>query len=274
MQLHFPVLPEELTNADQKIIEYISSHTDVFLFMTIGQLSASLGLSDATVSRFARHVGCKDFKELKHVVIQQSTEHRPVQKIAAPLLQETEFTLQNWLLRQQHCLQKTLEQLDTSEFECAIRSIQEAKCIFIYAKNASFSLGQLLFFRLRRLGLSVVLLPSGGAEVLEGLAQAGAGDLVIMFNISRVSREGNMILKYQKIAAYHTLAFTSRLYVPDKQKADIQLYVYQGEEKEYHSMSAPIAVVDGLVVALSDRMGFESAQWFDRLRNRYADIKA
>lgn len=64
----------------KKIIEYISSHTDVFLFMTIGQLSASLGLSDATVSRFARHVGCKDFKELKHVVIQQSTEHRPVQK--------------------------------------------------------------------------------------------------------------------------------------------------------------------------------------------------
>ncbi|WP_312432540.1 MurR/RpiR family transcriptional regulator [Lacrimispora sp.] len=272
MQLHFPVLPDELTSADQKIIEYISSHTDVFLFMTIGQLSASLGLSDATVSRFARHVGCKDFKELKHAVIQQSTEHRPVQKIAAPLLQEAGFTLQNWLLRQQHCLQKTLDQLDPSEFECAIRSIQEAKCIFIYAKNASFSLGQLLFFRLRRLGLSVVLLPSGGAEVLEGLAQAGAGDLVIMFNISRVSREGHMILKYQKIAAYHTLAFTSRLYVPDKQKADIQLYVYQGEEKEYHSMSAPIAVVDGLVAALSERMGYESAQWFDRLRNRYVDI--
>lgn len=257
MQLQFPALPEELTSADQKIVEYISSHTDVFLFMTIGQLSSCLGLSDATVSRFARHVGCKDFKDLKQVVIQQSTGHEPVQKMAATLMQEAEFTLQNWLLRQQHSLQKTLEQLDTSEFERAIRSILEAKCIYIYAKNASASLGQLLFFRLRRLGLSVVLLPSGGSEVLEDLALAGAGDLVILFHISRVSREGHMILKYQKIAAYHTLAFTSRLYVPDKQKADIQLYVYQGDEKEYHSMSAPIAVVDGLVVALSERMGVE-----------------
>ncbi len=272
MQLNFPALPEELTSADQKIIEYISSHTDVFLFMTIGQLSSCLGLSDATVSRFARHVGCKDFKQLKQVVIQQSTRHEPVKKIAAPLMQEAEFTLQNWLLRQQHCLQKTLEQLDTSEFDRAIKSILEAKCIFIYAKNASSSLGQLLFFRLRRLGLCVVLLPTSGAEMLEALAKAGAGDLVILFNISKASREGHMILKYQKIASYHTMAFTSRLYVPDKQKADMHLYVYQGEEKEYRSMSAPIAVVDGLVLALSERMGAESAQWLDKVKNRYVDI--
>ena len=85
-----------------------------------------------------------------------------------------------------------------------------------------------------------------------------------------------MILDYQKEAAYHTLAFISRLYAPAEQKADMQLYVYQGEENEYHSMSSPTAVVDGLVVALSKRIGAESAQWLGlmhRLRNRYADIK-
>lgn len=272
MQLQFPALPEELTSAEQKIVEYISSHTDEFLFKPIGQLSACLGISDATLSRFARHVGCKDFKELKHVVMQQSTGHGLTQKMAAALMQERGFILQNWLLRQQFCLQKTLEQLEVSEFERAIRAIMEAKCIFIHAKNASSSLGQLLFFRLRRLGLSVVLLPSSGAEVLEGLAKAGAGDLVILFNITKVSREGHMILKYQKIASYHTMAFTSRLYVPDKQKADMHLYIYQGEEKEYRSMSAPIAVVDGLVLALSESMGAESAQWLDKVKNRYVDI--
>lgn len=68
------------------------------------------------------------------------------------------------------------------------------------------------------------------------------------------------------------MAFTSRLYVPDKQKADMHLYIYQGEEKEYRSMSAPIAVVDGLVLALSERMGAESAQWLDKVKNRYVDI--
>ena len=261
MQLQFPALPEELTSAEQKIVEYISSHTDEFLFKPIGQLSACLGISDATLSRFARHVGCKEFKELKHVVMQQSPGHGLTQKMAAALMQERGFILQNWLLRQQFCLQKTLEQLEVSEFERAIRAIMEAKCIFIHAKNASSSLGQLLFFRLRRLGLSVMLLPSGSSEGLEGLAQAAAGDLVILFNLSKVSREGRMILDYQKEAAYHTLAFTSRLYAPAEQKADVQLYIYQGEEREYHSMSAPAAIVDGLAVAMSERIGFESAPW-------------
>lgn len=106
-----------------------------------------------------------------------------------------------------------------------------------------------------------MLLPSGSSEGLEGLAQAAAGDLVILFNLSKVSREGRMILDYQKEAAYHTLAFTSRLYAPAEQKADVQLYIYQGEEREYHSMSAPAAIVDGLAVAMSERIGFESAPW-------------
>ena len=45
--------------------------------------------------------------------------------------------------------------------------MKDAKHILIHAKNASASIGQLLFFRLRRLGLHVSLVPSGGSEVLE-----------------------------------------------------------------------------------------------------------
>ena len=43
-------------------------------------------------------------------------------------------------------------------------------------------------FRLRRLGIEAVLLPSGGSEVLEGLSQARSDDLVVLFSFSKVSR--------------------------------------------------------------------------------------
>ena len=33
----------------------------------------------------------------------------------------------------------------------------------------------------------------------------------------------------------------------------MNLYVYRGEKKEYHSMTAAVAVVDALVLALSER---------------------
>ena len=88
------------------------------------------------------------------------------------------------------------------------------------------------------------LLPSGGSELLEGLAQAGEGDLVVLFSFSKVSWEGRTILDYQKQAGYRTLAFTSRSYLPEDQRADINLFAYRGEPKEYHSMAAPAALLD------------------------------
>lgn len=274
MQLQFPVTPDEFTKAEQKIIEYICNHTDEFLFMTIGQLSDQLELSDATLSRFARHVGCKDFKDLKHVVMYQNSVNGPAGKLAGTLLQENGFTVQNWLLRQQFCLERTSEQLDAAEFNRAVQAIMQADKIFIHGKNASSPLAKLLLFRLRRLGLWVSLLPSGGSEVLEGLAPARNGDLVIMFSFSKISAEGRMILVYQKEAGYQTLAFTSRLCAPPDQKAGINLYVYRGEEREYHSMSAPAAVTDALAVALSEKMGSSAAErlgHLHQLKKRYTD---
>ena len=64
MDLRLPAAAGELTRAEQKILDYINTNTDTFLFLSIGQLAERLELSDATVSRFARHVGCRDFKAL------------------------------------------------------------------------------------------------------------------------------------------------------------------------------------------------------------------
>ena len=73
--------------------------------------------------------------------------------------------------------------------------------VFIHAKSASASLGQLLLFRLRRLGIEAILLPSGGSEVLEGLSQARSDDLVVLFSFSKVSREGRIdVYKRQALA--------------------------------------------------------------------------
>ena len=54
MHLEFPIRPERLTPAEQRLLEYIEGNREEFLFMTIGQLAAKMGLSEATISRFAK----------------------------------------------------------------------------------------------------------------------------------------------------------------------------------------------------------------------------
>ena len=173
MDLRLSTPAGELTRAEQKILDYINTNTDAFLFSSIGQLAQQLELSDATVSRFARHVGCRDFKALKALVMEQASG--PAVKMAGTLQQEESFSPQSWLTRQQEYLEKTAQLLSTQEFKTAVEAICSARTVFLHGKNASAALAQLLHFRLRRVGVRVSLLPSGGAELLEGLIQAGPG---------------------------------------------------------------------------------------------------
>lgn len=98
MELRLPVSAGELTRAEQKILDYINTNMDSFLYLPIGQLAQQLGLSDATLSRFARHVGCRDFKALKSLVMEQMSG--PAGKMAGTLAQEADFSPEAWLQRQ------------------------------------------------------------------------------------------------------------------------------------------------------------------------------
>lgn len=253
MELQLPISASALTRAEQKILDFINTNTDTFLFLSIGQLAKRLEISDATLSRFARHAGCRDFKALKTLVMEQASG--PVVKIAGTLHREEHFSPVGFLQQQQLYLQKTAEQLDEATFDRAAQIIAQAKRILIYGKKASSSLAQLIYFRLRRLGLQVSLLPSGGSELLEGLGQIGEGDLVILFSFSKLSREGKILLEQGRRAGYQTLAFVSRTCLPPEESADMNLFVYRGTEKEYHSMAAPTALLDALVVAVTKQMG-------------------
>lgn len=266
MCLDFPDQCENLTMAERSILEYIETHREEFLFMTIGQLAEQLGVSEATISRFAKHVGCQDFKRLKNLVILQSNPAGAAGKMAATIAGKEEFTPAGYLAYQQECLQKTIEAIEENTFEKAIKAITEAHHVFIHAKSASASMGQLLMFRLKRIGIPVSLLPSAGSEMLEGLARVTKDDLVIMFSFSKVSWEGRTILKEQEQTGFQTIAFTSRLHMKQSECADMNLYVYRGEEQEYHSMTAAAAVVDALIVGLSKTAGAESAKQLKRIR--------
>lgn len=267
MPITFPSMPEKLTANEAALLEFINQHSDRFLFLSIAQLAETLSMSEATVSRFARHVGCRDFKHLKQVVLAQTqTRTGPADKLAATLAEGDGAPLPHWLEQQRYCLEKTEALLDPAEFHRAVQAIVEARRVFVYAKNASRSMAELLRFRLRRIGVDVRLLAGAGNELLEGLAVAGPGDLVVVFSFSKRSTEGAILLDWQREAGYRTLLFTGQLSpLPDPQP-DIRLFVYRGEANEYHSMAAPAAIVDALVLGVSAKLGDRAVDRLARLR--------
>ena len=92
MHLQFPQISDKLTPAEHRLLEFIEGNREEFLFMTIGQLAKRMNVSEATISRFARHVGCQDFKQLKGLVIDQNHLEGPAGKLAGTLLTSGSFS--------------------------------------------------------------------------------------------------------------------------------------------------------------------------------------
>ena len=200
MDLRLPAAAGELTRAEQKILDYINTNTDTFLFLSIGQLAERLELSDATVSRFARHVGCRDFKALKSLVLEQSPG--PAVKLAATLSQGARFSPQAWLERAAGVPGDDHTAALHREFDRAVEALCSAQRVFVHGKNASASLAQLLTSACGGWAYRYLLLPSGGSELLEGLSQAAENDLVVLFSFSKLSREGRILLEHSRAAGY------------------------------------------------------------------------
>ena len=82
--------------------------------------------------------------------MRQSSFEGPAAKMAETL---NEFTAENWLRPPAELSAENIGRADQEEFRKAVAVIREAHRVFIHAKSASASLGQLLMFRLRRLAL-------------------------------------------------------------------------------------------------------------------------
>ena len=98
------------TKTEKKLIDYIIASPQDFIRMSIGDVARCIGSSEPTVSRFARHCGYTDFKELRNAVLAHiAEENPPAGKLSSTLGSESSATPEGFLRRQQYCIEKTLE---------------------------------------------------------------------------------------------------------------------------------------------------------------------
>ena len=272
-EIYFVKNDVHFTKTEKKIIDYIIASPQEFIRMSIGDVARCIGSSEPTVSRFARHCGYADFKELKSAVLRHvAEENPPAGKLNSTLGSESSNTPEGFLRRQQYCIEKTLEFLDENMLEKAADTILSSDTIYLYAKGAAISMAELLRFRLNRFGKKVILLPAGSSELFEYMNFFTEKDLVILFGFQKTPKEAAVILDHQKKVHYKCIFFTSRLYHSLEQESVIPLFVFRGEPSEYHSMAAPAAMIDALVLAVSEKLESQTAENLNRihqLKERY-----
>ncbi len=265
---------DNFSRSDHKIMDYLLSNEAEVQFITAEELSSQLGLSAATISRFWSKIGYQNIKDFKKSMRGQAAA-TPSSRMKAALSQWEGSGFSPERVAEQTALhiQKTFSAATPEKLSQAVEMLLAADRIYLYAPDASAGVAQVLIYRLRRLGLEPVTIPSG-SQIYEFMLNINSHDLVLMFGYSRLVAEIQILLSHSQEAGYGTILFTDLMAHDLLARADLVLYSFRGEPNSYHSMAVPMILADLLVQGAAQAAGdsLERTRKLETLRENYSRL--
>src|ERR1044071_7209715 len=187
--------PDRRNGAQKRVGRYLQNDSSALLVSNVSDLANAVGVSKATVVRFAKGLGHKGFPEVKGDTQKKKWSPLP----ASSRMEQTFAELGNdenifakLIKRDIELLQETLQAVALPDFHKAVEIIWRARKVYIIGLNASMALAYLLHFRLVRVKKEAhwVFL-TGGTSLLEQLEFMERDDVLIAIDFVDVPREGD-----------------------------------------------------------------------------------
>lgn len=267
----------KLSKSQQKIANYIAGAIGQIPYCTEEDIASATGVSTATVSRFWGAIGYGNLKAFKKHLLQQehATPAHKMERILSRVEREEADIYREIAEIAANNLDVSAERLDRNQFAAAARAIGDARALYLFGSGASSFLTELLSFRLTRIGIRVVTMAGSGSELLEQLAHAEEGDVVLMFGFVRKSPELAVLLEQAAFSHYATILVTDLLVSDMLAKSDLVLQLDRGELEGFHSMASPVALIEALTVAVTKLKGQSAMERLDKLhklRKTYSSL--
>ena len=259
---------DKLSKSQRSIADFIEGSFEKAAFMTAGKLAAVVGVSEATVVRFAQELGYGSYPEMRRA-LQDLVRGRltSVQRIAvARELTEGGDILQHVLSSDIEQIRQTLEDVSRSDFDAATGAVIAAKNIYILGLRSSSALAHFMGFYLNLLFENVhVVNESSSLEVFEQILRVSKGDVFIALSFPRYSKRTIRAARYARDMGATVLGITDSNGSPVAKLSDICLYARSDMASFLDTLVAPLSLVNALIVAVSARAGSDVATSFERL---------
>jgi DNA-binding MurR/RpiR family transcriptional regulator len=243
-----------LNGAQKRLGHYLQTDSSALLLSNVSDLARAVGVSKATVVRFAKSLGYKGFPEFRRDIQQEM--RRKLR--AADRMEETFAELDNGenifaklIKRDIQLLEETLQAASFPDFHKAVEIIMRARKVFLIGLNASMALAYLLHFRLVRVKKETHwLFLTGGTSLLEQLAFMDGADVLIAIDFLQVPREIQTALQHAKKVGAPILGITDFPASPIARAADVCLYAKRGLHTTVNSLTPAFSLVNALAIAV------------------------
>ncbi len=264
-----------LSPAERRVASAVAADFERATRVTIAELAAIAGVSQPTITRFCRSVGCASFAEFKiHLAATLAVA-------AVYLRSDREFgdgagqLAQTIILRAAGALREGLDQVDSAAVGAAIETIATARRLDIYGQGSgSAAVAEDAKLRFFRLGLPTAAFADGQQQRMSA-STLRPGDAVLAISNSGRSKTVVDAVAIARSLGAATVAVT-RPGTPLAEAAEtvITVSIAEGENVLFPTPSryAHLGIVDTLAAGVAERMGARALESLRRVRFTLASI--
>jgi DNA-binding MurR/RpiR family transcriptional regulator len=243
----------KLKGSAQKVAEFILNSPQETINLTITELGARAGVSEASISRFARSLGYSGFHALKI---------RLAEDIVSPMLivhedlmpdDEPATAVQKAMTVGLRSLEDTIRILEMPVLEAAIRALCDARQIELFASGNSIPIAMDFNFRLTKIGLrSRFSVDPTMQEMYASLTSSE--DVAVGISHTGSSKDTVYALELAKQRGARTICITNHSDSPLTRYGDFCLFtstrVSHFREERMSSNLATLALTEALYVGI------------------------
>ncbi len=245
---------KDLPDSQRALGEYIlANHRDAANLSAL-DLGAKVGVSDATVVRFAKSLGFTGYMEIKREFFKcLTTVDNPSEKMIKSLsrVKKVDSAVAEVFQNDIKNIQETLKSFSKERLDAAVKALSGAKRIYILGLNSCEPLAGFLNFHLRRLSLDVQLITSAGLVMFEQLAFINKGDVLVTISYPRYSEDSLSAIELGKERGATVISITDKSYSPIAEASNIALVAHSSNPGFYNSYAAATTICNVLVLSVA-----------------------
>lgn len=271
----------DFTPGEAKLAEVLEREASQLAFANLAQLSAKAGIGKTTVTRFLHKLGYESFPDFIQQMRSETMgllEASPINGYAREKHKQPDApasVVPLHLERVMRCLERTMEMNTQEQTQAALELLGDPeRPIYVIGAATSQSLALYAFLLLRYIRNRIYLLDGDITTLAHRLS--GWQENAVLFAVSfhRFSRVTRSVMKLFHEAEKPVILLTDRYASPLMQYADSYLLASSegGEHTLFSSRAAAMALIEGLVSALSPPMDKDVEKRFAMMETVFAEL--
>lgn len=266
----------EMSKGQKKISEFILTNYEKAAFMTAAELGREVGVSESTVVRYAALLGYKGYPEMQKEVekmVQRKLHAIERVNIDNPDISRKDI-LNSVIMSDIEKLKLSLELIDVNIFNEAVESILNAETIYIVGLRNCLPLAQMLGFNLNMMFDNVkVITTTSSSEIFEQLMRISDKDVIIGISFPRYSMRTLKAIEFANDRNAEVIAITDSINSPMNLYSSCNLFARSELTSVMDSLTAPVSLINALIVALTIKNQDKVINTLDTLENIWNDYQ-